>query len=191
MAGYVELGEVRTWYDEKGGGEPLVLMHPGGADARAWAPNIDALAARFHVFTPERRGHGRTPDVEGLISYELMAQDTIAFLEGVVAGPAHLVERGRERGAGGRRASPRPCPPPGPDRGCLPPRRLDPRRDRSGRVPRRVSRAGLRRALARGSRPLPGGRREAGARELGGADARRRGSERGGKPGPGHARRRR
>jgi pimeloyl-ACP methyl ester carboxylesterase len=91
MAGYVELGEVRTWYDEKGGGEPLVLMHPGGADARAWAPNIDALAARFHVFTPERRGHGRTPDVEGPISYELMAQDTIAFLDGVVAGPAHLV----------------------------------------------------------------------------------------------------
>ena len=86
MAGYVELGEVRTWYDEKGGGEPLVLMHPGGADPRAWAPNIDALAARFHVFTPERRGHGRTPDVEGPISYELMAQDTIAFLEGVVAG---------------------------------------------------------------------------------------------------------
>jgi pimeloyl-ACP methyl ester carboxylesterase len=91
MAGCVELGEVRTWYDEKGGGEPLVLLHPGGADARAWAPNIDALAARFHVFTPERRGHGRTPDVEGPISYELMAQDTIAFLEGVVGGPAHLV----------------------------------------------------------------------------------------------------
>jgi hypothetical protein len=119
MAGYVELGEVRTWYDEKGAGEPLVLLHPGGADARACAPNIDALAARFHVFTPERRGHGRTPDVEGPISYELMAQDTIAFLEGVVAGPAHLVERGRERGAGGRRASPRPCPPPGPDRGVF------------------------------------------------------------------------
>ena len=93
MAGYVELGEVRTWYDEKGGGEPLVLMHPGGADARAWAPNIDALAARFHVFTPERRGAalGLFFAVNGPISYELMAQDTIAFLEGVVAGPAHLV----------------------------------------------------------------------------------------------------
>jgi pimeloyl-ACP methyl ester carboxylesterase len=68
-----------------------VLVHPGGADARAWGPNIDALAARFHVFTPERRGHGRTPDVEGPITYELMAADTIAFLERVVGGPAHLV----------------------------------------------------------------------------------------------------
>jgi pimeloyl-ACP methyl ester carboxylesterase len=41
--------------------------------------------------TPERRGHGRTPDVEGPISFELMAKDTIAFLEIVVGGPAHPV----------------------------------------------------------------------------------------------------
>jgi pimeloyl-ACP methyl ester carboxylesterase len=91
MSPYVELAGVRTWYDEHGRGEPLVLMHPGGADARAWAPNVDALAAHFHVFTPERRGHGRTPDVEGPLTYELMAGDTISFLEGVVGGPAHLV----------------------------------------------------------------------------------------------------
>jgi len=85
MPGYVELGGVRTWYDEDGEGEPLMLLHPGGADARAWAPNLDALAAGFHVFRPERRGHGRTPDVEGAITYELMAEDTIAFLEEVVS----------------------------------------------------------------------------------------------------------
>jgi pimeloyl-ACP methyl ester carboxylesterase len=91
VADYAELGGVRTWFDERGEGEPVVLLHPGGADARAWAPNLDALAARFHVFTPERRGHGRTPDVDGPITYELMAQDTVAFLEDVVAAPAHLV----------------------------------------------------------------------------------------------------
>lgn len=98
MAAYRELEGVRTWYDEHGEGEPIVLLHPGGADARAWAPNLDALAARFHVFTPERRGHGRTPDVDGPITYELMAQDTIAFLERVVGEPAHVV--GCSAGAG-------------------------------------------------------------------------------------------
>jgi pimeloyl-ACP methyl ester carboxylesterase len=91
LADYVQLGDVRTWYDEHGEGEPLVLLHPGGADARAWAPNLDPLAEHFRVFTPERRGHGRTPDVEGAISYELMAEDTIAFIERVVGGPAHVV----------------------------------------------------------------------------------------------------
>src|SRR5512132_3263013 len=91
MAEYVELGGVRTWYDESGEGEPLVLLHGGLVDARFFEKNIGPLAARFHVFTPERRGHGHTPDVDGPITYELMAQDTIAFLETVVGGPAHLV----------------------------------------------------------------------------------------------------
>jgi pimeloyl-ACP methyl ester carboxylesterase len=62
-----------------------------GAEARAFAPNADALGAPFRVLTPERRGHGRTPDVEGPITNELMAEDTIAFLEAVAGGPAHLV----------------------------------------------------------------------------------------------------
>jgi pimeloyl-ACP methyl ester carboxylesterase len=91
VMGCVRLGDVHTWYGEYGQGEPLVLLHPGGADARSWAPTLDALATHFHVFTPERRGHGRTPDVDGPITYELMAQDTIAFLERVVGGPAELV----------------------------------------------------------------------------------------------------
>jgi pimeloyl-ACP methyl ester carboxylesterase len=98
MASYVDLGGVRTWYEEHGAGEPLVLVHPGGADARAWAPNLGALARRFRVFTPERRGHGRTADVEGPITYELMAGDTIEFLSEVVGGPSHLV--GCSTGAG-------------------------------------------------------------------------------------------
>lgn len=91
MATYIDLNGVRTWYDERGSGEPLVLLHPGGADARAWTANLDAFAARFRVFTPDRRGHGRTPDVPGPMTYDLMAADTVAFLEQVVAGPAHLV----------------------------------------------------------------------------------------------------
>ena len=91
MAQYVQLGEVRTWYDEHGTGAPLVLMHGGLVDARFFAPNLPALAEHFRVYTPERRGHGHTPDVEGPISYQVMAEDTVAFLEDVVGGPAHLV----------------------------------------------------------------------------------------------------
>src|SRR4051794_10804149 len=91
MAGYVQLGAVRTWYDEHGDGEPLVLMHGGLVDSRFFEPNLGPLAERFHVYTPDRRGHGRMPDVEGPITYQLMADDTIAFLEQVVAAPAHLV----------------------------------------------------------------------------------------------------
>ena len=91
MAQYVQLGAVTTWYDEHGDGEPLVLLHGGLVDARFFEPNLGPLAEKFHVYTPERRGHGHTPDVAGPISYQLMADDTIAFLDQVVGRPADLV----------------------------------------------------------------------------------------------------
>ena len=34
MGRYTQLGPVRTWYDEQGRGDPLVLMHGGLVDAR-------------------------------------------------------------------------------------------------------------------------------------------------------------
>jgi pimeloyl-ACP methyl ester carboxylesterase len=97
MGTYIQLGVVKTWYDEHGAGRPLVLMHGGLVDARFFEPNLEPLAGRFHVYTPERRGHGHTPDVPGPITYQLMADDTIAFLDTVVREPADLV--GHSNGA--------------------------------------------------------------------------------------------
>jgi len=91
MGATVQLGQVRTWYDERGEGDPLVMMHGGLVDGRFFEPNIGPLAERFHVFLPERRGHGHTPDVEGPITYQLMTDDMIAFLEQVMGEPADLV----------------------------------------------------------------------------------------------------
>jgi pimeloyl-ACP methyl ester carboxylesterase len=91
MGTYVQLGAVKTWYDERGTGDPLVLMHGGLVDSRFFEPNVGPLAEHFHVYLPERRGHGHTPDVEGPITYQLMADDTIGFLEEVVRAPADLV----------------------------------------------------------------------------------------------------
>jgi pimeloyl-ACP methyl ester carboxylesterase len=91
MGSYVQLGEVRTYYEQDGSGEPLVLLHPGGADSRAFEVIVPGLVEQFRVLRPDRRGHGRTPDVDGPITYQQMAKDTIAFLEQVVGGPAHLV----------------------------------------------------------------------------------------------------
>ena len=89
----VELAGVSMWYDERGHGDPCVLLHPGGAgvDSRALAPTVDALSQVFRAYTPEQRAHGRTPDVDGPISYELMAQDTITFIETVVGQPVYLL----------------------------------------------------------------------------------------------------
>jgi pimeloyl-ACP methyl ester carboxylesterase len=87
----VQLGEVDTYYEDDGEGDPLVLLHPGLADSRAWEANTPGLAERFRVLRPDRRGHGRTPDVEGPITYGVMASDTVRFVEEVVGGPTVLV----------------------------------------------------------------------------------------------------
>lgn len=88
---YVELTNVRTWYDERGSGEPLVLIHGGVVDARFFDQNIDALAEQFHVYAVDLRAHGHTADVEGPLTYDALSGDTIEFLEAVVGRPAHLV----------------------------------------------------------------------------------------------------
>jgi pimeloyl-ACP methyl ester carboxylesterase len=89
---YIQLGDVNTWYAEQGEGEPLVLFHPGGADSRAFEmSNLAGLAERYHTYRFDRRGHGRTADVPGPISYQQMADDSIAFIETVVGGPAYLL----------------------------------------------------------------------------------------------------
>lgn len=43
------------------GGEPLLLIHGVGLNARAWAPQIAALAATTRVFAVDMPGHGRSP----------------------------------------------------------------------------------------------------------------------------------
>ena len=91
MGRYVEVGGLRTWYDESGSGDPLVLLHGGLSTNAAWFAQLPVFGEHFHVLAPERRGHGHTPDVEGPLHYADMAADTIAFLDEVVGGGAHLV----------------------------------------------------------------------------------------------------
>jgi pimeloyl-ACP methyl ester carboxylesterase len=80
--------DVPTWYRVVGEGEPLLMLHPGGADSRAYDRMLAALAERFTVYLPERRGHGHTPDVPGALTFRDMADDTIAFIEQVIGRPA-------------------------------------------------------------------------------------------------------
>jgi pimeloyl-ACP methyl ester carboxylesterase len=91
MADYVEVNGVRMWYDDRGKGDPVMLLHGGLTDSRDFAGSLDALAGTFRLLLPERRAHGHTADVPGPITVELMAQDTAAFADEVVGGRVRLV----------------------------------------------------------------------------------------------------
>lgn len=89
---YVTVNGLRTWHETSGAGEPAVLLHGGFSGADSWAATRNALAdGGYQVFLPERRGHAHTPDVPGPVSYALMAEDTIAYLDQQVRAAAHLI----------------------------------------------------------------------------------------------------
>ncbi|WP_431985841.1 alpha/beta fold hydrolase [Streptomyces griseoflavus] len=91
MGVYADLPGVRTWYEAEGAGDPLVLLHGGFCTNDTWGAQRADLAAAYRLHLPERRAHGHTPDVEGPLTYEDMAEDTVAFVERVVGEPAHLL----------------------------------------------------------------------------------------------------
>jgi pimeloyl-ACP methyl ester carboxylesterase len=92
VVAYVDVNGLATWHEVRGEGEPVVLLHGAFAGASSWVAQAPALArAGYKVHAPERRGHAHTPDVEGPLTYGVMADDTVAYLDTVVGGPARLV----------------------------------------------------------------------------------------------------
>ena len=71
-------------------GPPLVLLHGGSGRWQNYEGIILDLAARFHLYAPDFRGHGKSGRVPGRYRLEDYADDTIAFLRQCVAEPACL-----------------------------------------------------------------------------------------------------
>ncbi len=88
---HVDAGGVRTYYEMIGEGEPVLLLHGGLCTIETWGPQIPALAEKYRLIMPERRGHGRTRDLPGPITYEIMVDDTIAFMDALRLESAHLI----------------------------------------------------------------------------------------------------
>jgi pimeloyl-ACP methyl ester carboxylesterase len=87
---YVDVDGVRTYYEVTGTGDPLILLHGGLCPAETFDAQTQALSERYRVYVPERYGHGRTPDIDGTITYENMAQHTIGFMDAVGLASAYL-----------------------------------------------------------------------------------------------------
>jgi pimeloyl-ACP methyl ester carboxylesterase len=52
-------------YYTAGQGEPLVVIHGGGGDARTWWHNIEELAERYTVYAPDLPGYGGSQPLDG------------------------------------------------------------------------------------------------------------------------------
>jgi len=88
---YADVNGVHTYYEASESGEPLLLLHGGFGGTHLFEKVVPGLAERYRVLVPEQRGRGRTADVAGPISYQLMADDIVAFLEQAVGEPAQFI----------------------------------------------------------------------------------------------------
>jgi len=52
-------------YYTAGQGEPLVVIHGGGGDAKTWWNNIEALAGKYTVYAPDLPGYGGSQPLDG------------------------------------------------------------------------------------------------------------------------------
>jgi pimeloyl-ACP methyl ester carboxylesterase len=77
-------------FNEAGSGPPLVLLHGGSGRWQHTNSIIPALAAKWRVYAPDMRGHGKSDWVPGGYDMNGFADDIEAFLLGVVGEPAVL-----------------------------------------------------------------------------------------------------
>ena len=72
-------------------GLPLVFLHGGSARWQSYESIMPDLAARFHLYAPDFRGHGKSGWRAGQYRLQDFTDDTIAFLRQCVAEPAYLL----------------------------------------------------------------------------------------------------
>ena len=94
--GYVKINhpsaDTPVWHQVAGEGGAVVLLHGAFSSAADWGGQFQPFVdAGYTVYAPERHGHGHSADVTDEFHYEDMAEETIAYLDGIVGGPAHLV----------------------------------------------------------------------------------------------------
>jgi pimeloyl-ACP methyl ester carboxylesterase len=78
---YIRANGLDIHYEEHGQGEPLLLIHGGALTAGSWQPYLDGFAKHFRVITPDSRGHGRTSNPTGNMSFRLLADDAAALVQ--------------------------------------------------------------------------------------------------------------
>jgi pimeloyl-ACP methyl ester carboxylesterase len=78
--GYAPVNGMRLYYEIRGTGDPVILLHGAIGSLEMFGPNIDLLAKTRQVIAVDLQGHGRTADVERPLAPELMADDIAALI---------------------------------------------------------------------------------------------------------------
>lgn len=78
----LSLEDATLWYDSRGDGTPLVFVHGGWQNGRAWTPQVERFDATHRPITLDVRGHGNTGATDAdEYSIDLFTDDLEALLD--------------------------------------------------------------------------------------------------------------
>jgi pimeloyl-ACP methyl ester carboxylesterase len=91
-SGYADVNGLHMYYEVHGDGTPLVLLHGGILTIDLnFATLIPTLAASHQVIGVELQGHGRTADIDRVITPAALAADVVALLDQLGIERAHVL----------------------------------------------------------------------------------------------------
>jgi pimeloyl-ACP methyl ester carboxylesterase len=76
----IEVNGAALYCEQRGAGTPVVLIHAGLVSSAMWEPLLPELGEGFRVITPDSRGHGRSTNPGGALSYPQIADDVAALI---------------------------------------------------------------------------------------------------------------
>lgn len=79
------------YYELRGSGEPVVLIHGVGVMGKAWEPQVKGWGGKYLTLQMDNRGIGNSQPSTGTLSIEGMAKDVCALMDQVAWKSAHLV----------------------------------------------------------------------------------------------------
>jgi len=89
--GHTMAGSVRTAYLSSGSGQPLILLHGGGAGAVTWYPSIAALSKHYRVIAPDIVGYGESDKPDAAYDKTYFAKWLKDFLLALDISEAHVM----------------------------------------------------------------------------------------------------
>lgn len=87
---FVDANGIRIAYEERGQGEPLVLIMGLGADGQVWEKHAQAYARDFRCFLVDNRGTGDSDKPEGPYTTAQMADDYAGLIRALDLGKVRV-----------------------------------------------------------------------------------------------------
>lgn len=83
--------DIELYYQEKGSGEPLIMLHGNGEHGGYFKHQIACFSGRYRVMTIDTRGHGQSPRGEKPFTIRQFAEDLHDFMDEHQIEQAHIL----------------------------------------------------------------------------------------------------